>query len=123
MSTTIYKEFTFEAAHNLGANMEDGHYYGRVHGHSFYVTVYLTGTPAPDTGWVTDFGELDQAIAEVHGLLDHQYLNEIEGLELPTLENITRFIWKVLAKRFDTVSRVEIRRPSCNQGCIYTGEN
>jgi len=121
MSTTIYREFTFEAAHQLGANVGDGHQYGRVHGHSFYATVSITGEPSPDTGWVADFSALDRAIKALQARLDHQYLNEIEGLELPTLENIARWIFTVLREEFDGISQVEVRRPSCSQGCIYTG--
>ncbi|MCW9040055.1 MAG: 6-carboxytetrahydropterin synthase, partial [Rhodospirillales bacterium] len=34
----IYKKFTFEAAHFL-PNVPDGHKCGRLHGHSFEVTL------------------------------------------------------------------------------------
>ncbi len=121
MATTIYKEFTFDAAHHLGANVPEGHHYGRVHGHSFYVIVSLTAPPQADTGWVVDFAEFGKAVEDVRLNLDHQILNEVEGLESPTLENIARWIWDKLSDKFDMISQVEVKRPSCFEGCIYTG--
>ena len=50
----IFKEFTFEAAHQLGANVEPGHPYANIHGHSFKAEVYLRGEPGADTGWICD---------------------------------------------------------------------
>ena len=42
MTTEIFKEFTFEAAHKL-PNVPEGHKCGRLHGHSFVVRLYITG--------------------------------------------------------------------------------
>ncbi|VEA32982.1 6-pyruvoyl tetrahydrobiopterin synthase [Salmonella enterica subsp. enterica] len=40
MSTTLYKDFTFEAAHRL-PHVPEGHKCGRLHGHSFMVRLEL----------------------------------------------------------------------------------
>ena len=116
----ISKEFTFEAAHHLGANVKEGHYYSRLHGHSFTVEVYVRGEPDPTTQWVADFGELDRALDEVKSEIDHRYLNEMDGLEIPTLENISRWIWNRLHNTLPGVSRVVVKRPTCGQGCTYS---
>jgi 6-pyruvoyltetrahydropterin/6-carboxytetrahydropterin synthase len=79
----IYKEFTFEAAHRL-PNVPDGHKCGRLHGHSFRVRVHLSGDVGKDTGWLVDFSEIKAAFSPLEKRLDHNYLNEIEGLENPT---------------------------------------
>ena len=42
MSTTIFKEFQFEAAHRL-PHVPEGHKCGRLHGHSFLVRLELSG--------------------------------------------------------------------------------
>ena len=47
----IFKEFTFDAAHQLAANVPPGHIYGGLHGHSFKVEVHVRGTPDQKTGW------------------------------------------------------------------------
>jgi 6-pyruvoyltetrahydropterin/6-carboxytetrahydropterin synthase len=112
----ITQEFGFDAAHYLdvgaGANR-------RVHGHSFYVEVTLSGEPDPATGVLRDLGEVKAALGEIAKTLDHRLLNEIEGLGPPTLENLARFIFCRAKERFPQVSRVRIRRPSYGQSCTY----
>ena len=55
----IYKEFTFEAAHYL-PNVPAGHKCGRLHGHSFCVAIYISGSVDPHLGWVRDYGEIKE---------------------------------------------------------------
>ncbi len=117
----IFKSFGFEAAHQLGRNVPDGHRYGRVHGHSFQAEVYVSGTPAPETGWIIDFAALSAAIAPLREQLDHNYLNDIPGLENPTLETITAWIWDRLAPDVAGLSRIVLRRGACGEGCSYSG--
>lgn len=115
----IFKEFTFEAAHQLGANVGPGHRYANVHGHSFKVEVYLRGEPDDLTGWICDLAEVEAALAPIHDALDHRYLNDVEGLELPTLENITRWIARRVQSALPALHRVTVRRGSCGEGCTY----
>lgn len=60
MSTTLFKDFTFEAAHHL-PHVPEGHKCGRLHGHSFMVRLEITGEVDPHTGWIMDFAELKAA--------------------------------------------------------------
>jgi 6-pyruvoyltetrahydropterin/6-carboxytetrahydropterin synthase len=48
-------------------------------------------------------------------------LNQIEGLEAPSLENLCLWIWKRLAPQFSGLARVTVRRDSAGQSCTYTG--
>nr|VUD27105.1 6-pyruvoyl tetrahydrobiopterin synthase [Salmonella sp. NCTC 7297] len=57
MSTTLFKDFTFEAAHRL-PHVPEGHKCGRLHGHSFMVRLEITGEVDPHTGWIMDFADL-----------------------------------------------------------------
>ena len=82
----IFKEFTFEAAHQL-PNLSEGHKCGRLHGHSFNVAIHVSGDVHPELGWVQDFAEIKAAFRPLFDQLDHYYLNDIEGLENPTSEN------------------------------------
>lgn len=116
----IYKKFNFEAAHFLPSAPE-GHANSRIHGHSFVVKVTLEGTPSSQTGLVMHFGELEAVIADVRGQLDHHFLNEVSGLEFPTLENITKWIWQKLAPNLNGLAEIEVTRPTCDEGCIYSG--
>ena len=117
----IFKEFTFEAAHHLAVNVGDGHPYARLHGHSFKVEVFVRGEPDLKTNWVLDFGQIDRKLEELREQLDHRYLNDIEGLEIPTLECISRWIWQQLEESLPGIDRVLVRRGSCGEGCMYRG--
>lgn len=115
----IYKEFTFEAAHRL-PHVPEGHKCARLHGHSFQVRVTITGELDPVLGWVMDFADVKTACRGVHDRLDHQYLNDIEGLENPTSEEIARWIWRALKPALSLLSMVEVRE-TCTSGCRYRG--
>ena len=113
----ITKSFTFDAAHRLPVYGE-GHKYTRMHGHSFAVEVTLSGEPDSETGWVADFEQVSAAIAGVRDQLDHQTLNEVEGLEKPTLENICAWIAERLSGEFANLSAVRVSRPSIGESCL-----
>jgi 6-pyruvoyltetrahydropterin/6-carboxytetrahydropterin synthase len=116
----IYKEFHFEAAHRL-PRVPHGHKCARLHGHSFQVRIRLEGDVGADTGWVMDFAELKTHFAPLYEQLDHNYLNDIPGLDNPTSENIARWIWQRLVDNLPQLSAVEIRE-TCTSGCVYRGD-
>lgn len=116
----IYREFTFEAAHKL-PNVPEGHKCGRLHGHSYRVEVHVAGAVGEETGWVQDFGDIKAAFKPLEEQLDHNYLNEIEGLQNPTSEVLARWIWCRLAEALPSMTAVQVRE-TCTSGCIYRGE-
>jgi 6-pyruvoyltetrahydropterin/6-carboxytetrahydropterin synthase len=115
----LTKSFKFEAAHALpGTTL--GEASEEIHGHSFRSEVTIRGTADPLTGMVMDLGLLDRSMAEVQKSLDHKFLNKIEALGLPTLENLTRFIWERV-EHAGSVVRVSVHRDSCGESCTYFG--
>ena len=119
-STEIFTEIRFEAAHYLpGAPV--GHKCRRLHGHSFRVRVVLAGTPDETAGWVEDFGVVKERIEPIRRQLDHYCLNEIEGLENPTAENLAAWLWPKLKSVLPALSEVEVFE-TCRSGCRYRGE-
>jgi 6-pyruvoyltetrahydropterin/6-carboxytetrahydropterin synthase len=116
----IYKSFYLEAAHWL-PNVPDGHKCGRLHGHSFKVTIYAGGRVGKETGWIIDFAELKTAFKPIYEKLDHSCLNHHEGLENPTSENLCLWIWDQLKPQLPALSRIEVNE-TCTSGCIYQGE-
>jgi 6-pyruvoyltetrahydropterin/6-carboxytetrahydropterin synthase len=116
----IYKEFQFEAAHYL-PSAPAGSPNARVHGHSFRARVSIDGMPGTDTGYVFHFDELAGAMAEAQDALDHRLLNEVDGLEAPTLERIAMWLWNRLQNRVPGLAQIEIARDSCREGAIYSG--
>lgn len=120
MTCEIYKDFIFEAAHHL-PNVPEGHKCGRLHGHSFFVRLYVKGGVDATTGWVIDFGDIKQIFAPIYDRLDHYYLNDIPGLENPTSEVLTKWIWRQVKPSLPQLSKVEIKE-TCTAGCLYIGE-
>ena len=117
MTCSIFKEFTFEAAHRL-PNVPAGHKCERLHGHSFRVEVHVTGDDTGPSGWVIDFADIAAAWKPLHDVLDHHYLNEVDGLANPTSETLARWVWARL--KLPGLSRVVVRE-TCSCGCIYEG--
>jgi 6-pyruvoyltetrahydropterin/6-carboxytetrahydropterin synthase len=116
----IFKEFTLEAAHRL-PNLPATHKCHRLHGHSFRIEVYAEGPVSQPLGWVQDFGEISQAFKPLFDQLDHHYLNEVDGLENPTSENLARWVWARLKPRLPLLSKIVVRE-TCTAGCVYRGE-
>ncbi len=117
----IFKEFTFEAAHLL-PNVPQGHKCARLHGHSYRVTLFVSGEVDDHAGWVMDFADVRRAFEPLLRRLDHYYLNEIEGLDNPTSEVLARWIWQRLKPDLPGLSAVRIHE-TCTSGCTYRGED
>ena len=116
----IYKDFFFEAAHFL-PSAPPGHPNSRVHGHSFRARVSIDGEPDPATGAVLHFDSIEAALAEARDALDHRFLNDVEGLQSPTLERIAIWLWDHLYNRIFGLAEVQVSRDNCHEGCIYAG--
>jgi 6-pyruvoyltetrahydropterin/6-carboxytetrahydropterin synthase len=115
----IFREFTFEAAHEL-PHVPEGHKCRRLHGHSYRLVVAVEGDIEPESGWVMDFGEIKEQVAPVTSELDHHYLNKIDGLENPTSETLSRWIWDRLSPVLPGLSSVTVRETAAT-GCVYRG--
>jgi 6-pyruvoyltetrahydropterin/6-carboxytetrahydropterin synthase len=119
MKHEVFKEFTFDSAHRL-PNVPDGHKCGRLHGHTYHITIGVSGVAGERTGWVIDYADISAAWAPLHQQLDHRFLNDIPGLENSTSENLSRWIWDRLKPTLPGLSRVVVRE-TCTAGCIYAG--
>ncbi|WP_224244771.1 6-carboxytetrahydropterin synthase QueD [Hyalangium gracile] len=117
----LFTEVSFEAAHRL-PNVPEGHKCSRVHGHSYRVQLHIRGPVNPKTGWVIDLGDIDAAFAPLRAQLDHHYLNDVEGLENPTCENLAKWIWKRLRPSLPLLFRIQVSETTASS-CIYEGED
>lgn len=116
----VFKEFTFEAAHRL-PNVPPDHKCWRLHGHSFRVEVHVGGELVQELGWIVDFAEIKEAFRPLRQQLDHNYLNEIDGLDNPTSENLAVWIWQRLKPRLPGLCKIVVRE-TCSAGCVYRGQ-
>jgi 6-pyruvoyltetrahydropterin/6-carboxytetrahydropterin synthase len=111
----ITKAAAFDAAHSLPAGPRAE--YRRMHGHSFRVEATLRGEMGGPVGWVEDLGALEEALEAIAGELDHGCLNEIAGLESPTLERLCLHFAGRLKPRFAGLARVTVSRPTVGETC------
>jgi 6-pyruvoyltetrahydropterin/6-carboxytetrahydropterin synthase len=116
----IFREFTFEAAHRL-PHVPPGHKCGRLHGHSYRVALHVEGAIGEETGWVRDFADLSCAMRPLLDQLDHNYLNEVDGLDNPTSEVLACWIWDRLGTAVPDLSQVVVHE-TCTSGCVYRGK-
>jgi 6-pyruvoyltetrahydropterin/6-carboxytetrahydropterin synthase len=116
----LVKAFRFEAAHSLPRTI-DADASRRIHGHSYQVEVAIKGDPNPLTGMVVDLGELERVLNEARDALDHRLLDDIPHLGLPTMENLSAWIWAKLHPACPGLSRVTVRRRSLGESCTYFG--
>jgi len=121
MRTRLERTYRFEAAHFL-PKVPPGHKCARMHGHSYQIEVVIEGDVDPERGWVMDFADIKTAFDPILKRLDHYYLNEIDGLENPTSENLARWIWRKLKPGLPGLSKLIVRE-TCTAGCIYRGDD
>ena len=109
----ITQAFTFEAAHRL-PNVPPTHRCHRLHGHSYRVELRLEGPVDPSTGFVADFFNVEAAFAPLLRQLDHNCLNDVEGLENPTAEHIATWIWARVRPSLPQLAAVTVyETPHC----------
>ncbi len=119
MKIRLTKDFGFEAAQTL-PRVPEGHKCARMHGHSFKVEVSVEGEVDRETGWLYDHAVISRAMRPILEQLDHAYLNEIEGLENPTIENMAAWLWERLAPQCAGLCEIVIHEtPSAR--CVYRG--
>ena len=80
----------------------------------------MTGDCDPKLGWVMDYAEITAAFRPIWEKLDHYYLNEVEGLENPTSENIAIWIWRQLRPVLPLLSELVVAE-TCTARCVYRG--
>ncbi|MFG0257123.1 MAG: 6-carboxytetrahydropterin synthase QueD [Phycisphaerales bacterium JB043] len=115
----LTKSFTFEAAHLL-PTFPEGHKCRRLHGHSFRVDVVVAGDVDPEKGYLIDYGDIKRAFAPIEAELDHQYLNDIRGLDNPTSEMIAVWIWDRLRPSLAGLETIVVHE-TCTSRCEYHG--
>ena len=114
----VWRRYIFQSAHRL-PNVPTGHKCGRMHGHGFEVILHAD----QDLGRCeigVDYDHLDELWAPIHVELHQACLNDIAGLDNPTSELITSWIWKRLKPRLPELSWVTVFE-TANCGAHFNG--
>jgi 6-pyruvoyltetrahydropterin/6-carboxytetrahydropterin synthase len=119
MRAQLTKVFYFESAQTL-PKVPEGHKCGKMHGHSFKIEVSIEGEVAPATGWVYDHAVISRAITPLIERLDHAYLNDVPGLENPTIELMAAWFWDRLVEPCPGLCEIVIHETPTAR-CVYRG--
>lgn len=117
MKFELRHHFQIESARSL-PRLPAGHPCGRVHGHSFKLTVTLVGERDAKIGWVVDFNEITARMKPILEQIDHRLLNEVPGLENPTSENLCVWIYERAKPALPGLAKVTISETPATE-CSY----
>jgi len=121
MPTFLTRRVTFAAAHRYRvpswSDERNEQAFGlcarpNYHGHSYVCDVTVTGEIDASTGFIVDLGLLDRVLdQEVRQRFDHRNINLdvpefADGLEVPTGENLARFIFERVSLALGPKARV-----------------
>ncbi len=114
-----WRLYDFHAAHRL-PNVPMNHKCGRMHGHSFAVSIHVHSTGMRNYQQpIYDF--LDAMWKPLGGNLNFNCLNNIRGLENPTSEMIAKWIFEKLAQEVGELARVTVYETP-TVGAYYDGK-
>jgi 6-pyruvoyltetrahydropterin/6-carboxytetrahydropterin synthase len=102
----VWRRYAFQAAHQL-PNVPYGHKCGRMHGHGFEVIIHANqDLRGREIG--VDYDHIDALWAPIFAELNYACLNDLGGLENPTSELISSWIWKRLKPQLPELSWVTV---------------
>ena len=119
MQVELARKYNFSAAHFL-PEVPESHKCRRLHGHSYELEVTVKGEVDPETGWLIDYGEIDQVVRPTLAELDHRTLNDLPGLENPTSEILCAWLWEQLSDGLPGLHRLSLAETS-TAVCHYYG--
>ncbi len=102
-------QFKFEAAQSL-PHLPPKHPCRRLHGHTYVVEI-----------GADNLERLSRRLKALYDMLDHRYLNEVQGLDEATSERLCYWIWSYLSETIDDLSVVVVQETATSR-CIYRGK-
>jgi 6-pyruvoyltetrahydropterin/6-carboxytetrahydropterin synthase len=120
MTIILSKDFEFDAAQAL-PQFPEGHKCRALHGHSFKVTISVRGQVDEATGLLYDHAVISDVMKPIIKQLDHVYLNDVVGLENPTIENMSRWIWEKVKPNLPGLFEIVLHETP-RARCVYHGD-
>lgn len=104
----IGKHFEFEASHILPKHPGKC---GRMHGHSYKLTVLVDGPVEKDSGMVIDFFAIKDIVKEeILNKYDHRHMNDY--FDNPTAENMAQEFFKVINEKLKKKTNGKVKLSS-----------
>jgi len=112
MPISISKQYSFDSAHQLWNDNftaeDNAKVFGKcakLHGHTYVLTVEVSGPVVPETGMIMNYFHLDNVVKPyVDDMLDHKFLNDEWPGMLTTAENMVTIIKEHFKPVFDYMS-------------------
>ena len=118
----IWKEFRFESALQL-TNAPNTDRRRQLHGHSYLSRLHLTAPLDEVMGWTVDYGDVKQLFKPAYEKLDHNFLNELTGLEDGNIASILCWMQKQLVDVLPALDRIDLyETPGCGAVLSWGGE-
>lgn len=110
--------FHYDSAHWL-PHVRRTHKCGRMHGHTYHLTVVIDGT-VDDDGWVMDFAAVKEQVRPWLSRLDHRLLND--EIDNPTAERQLEWWWERLSKSLPGLCELRLQE-GLNNSATYRGDD
>jgi 6-pyruvoyltetrahydropterin/6-carboxytetrahydropterin synthase len=119
MKFELKQHFQIDSARFL-PHLPKSHPCAHTHGHTFKITISLKGPKVEPIGWVIDYNDIIKKVQPILSLVDHKILNEIQGLENPTTENLCVWLFERIKKAMPELTAITISETP-NSECRYEG--
>lgn len=96
----LKKIYFLESAREITTLKGTDHPCGQIHGHSFKVTVCVSGLITSQHDWLIDYTDLDKITKPVLSKYDHQLLNRL--IDNPTTEALGYRLYKEIGEALPT---------------------
>lgn len=116
----VWRRYIFQSAHRL-PHVPAGHKCGRMHGHGFEVILHAN-QDLGEGDISIDFDHIDSIWAPFQAQLDFACLNDLPGLDNPTSEMLSSWLWQRIKPRLPELSWITVYETgSC--GANYNGHS
>ena len=95
----------FESARRL-TKVPKEHPCSNLYGLAFKLEIHIEGEMDRESGFVLDFNVIEKSFSPIYKQIDHNYLNDIEGLENPTSEVLIEWIWNNLKPELGQLTKL-----------------
>ena len=117
----IFRTYAIHSARYI-PTLDLNHPCSKMHGHTFKILIELDGPINDKTGIVMDFYDLDIIVNDkITKKIDHKVLNDIKGLENPSSEYLSIWIWNQLINSIPILSQITVSE-DLGTGIKYSGK-